>query len=98
MTENASEPAVPEPVDVRNNRESAAAAADTSSTTARASDGGAPPKDAPSAGELPETVEGGAASGNPVAGVTISEEGKRSRSSSLLGKKKEKGETSSQGS
>lgn len=74
MTENASEPAVPEPVDVRNNRESAAAAADTSTTTARASDGGAPPKDAPSAGELPETVEGGAASGNPVAGVTISEE------------------------
>jgi hypothetical protein len=63
-----------EPIDVRNNPESRAAEADRSSQVARASDGGAPPKVAPDAGELPETVEGGAADGSPVAGVTISEE------------------------
>ena len=62
----------PEPVDVRNNRESRAAASDASSSVARASDGGAPPRDAPAAGELPEAEEGGTASGNPVSGVTIS--------------------------
>lgn len=64
----------PEPVDVRNNPESRAADAQTTSRIARASDGGAPPREAPAAGELPETEDGGAASGNPVAGVTISDE------------------------
>lgn len=63
-----------EQIDVRNNRESRAAAADTSTRVARASDGGAPPKDAPRAGEMPADVDGGAASGNPVAGVTVSQE------------------------
>lgn len=75
MTDSPSE-SIPESeqIDVRNNQESRAAAADTSTRVARASDGGAPPREAPAAGELPEDVEGGAASGNPVAGVTISAE------------------------
>ncbi len=64
----------PEPVDVRNNPESRAADAQTTSRVARASDGGAPPREAPATGELPATEEGGTASGNPVAGVTISED------------------------
>lgn len=63
----------PDPIDVRNNPESRAADAQTTSRVARASDGGAPPREAPAAGELPETDDGGTASGNPVAGVTISE-------------------------
>lgn len=62
----------PEPVDVRNNRESRAGARDVSSSVARASDGGATPRDAPAPGELPERETGGTADGNPVAGVTIS--------------------------
>jgi len=63
-----------EPIDVRNNPESRAGAADSMSRVARASDGGAPPRDAPAAGELPEDLPGGAADGNPVAGVTINRE------------------------
>ena len=63
-----------EPIDVRNNPESRAGAADSLSRVARASDGGAPPRDAPAAGELPENLPGGAAEGNPVAGVTINSE------------------------
>jgi hypothetical protein len=63
----------PEPIDVRNNPESRAADSAASSPVARASDGGAPPRDAPSAGDLPTPTEGGVAEGNPVAGVTISE-------------------------
>jgi hypothetical protein len=62
----------PEPVDVRNNRESRAAERDASTSVARASAGGAPPRDAPAAGELPIQEVGGTASGNPVSGVTIS--------------------------
>ena len=62
-----------EPIDVRNNPESRAAEADAHSRVARASGGGAPPRDAPAAGEVPETQDGGAASGNPVAGVTIAQ-------------------------
>jgi hypothetical protein len=61
-------------IDVRNNRESRAGAADSMSRVARASDGGAPPRDAPAAGERPEDTSGGVADGNPVAGVTISDE------------------------
>ncbi len=61
-------------VDVRNNRESKAASSDAITRVGRASDGGAPPREAPEAGELPESLEGGTAAGNPVAGVTISEE------------------------
>jgi hypothetical protein len=61
-----------EPVDVRNNPESRAAERDATTSVARASDGGFPPRDAPRAGELPTTDEGGTASGNPVSGVTIS--------------------------
>lgn len=63
-----------ETVDVRNNRESRSAASEAITRIARASDGGAPPRDAPGAGELPESLEGGAAAGSPVAGVTISDE------------------------
>lgn len=63
-----------ETVDVRNNRESKTGAADGITRIARASDGGSPPRDAPEAGELPESLEGGTAAGSPVAGVTISEE------------------------
>ena len=63
-----------EPIDVRNNPESRAGAADSLSRVARASDGGAPPRDAPAAGAMPEDLPGGAAEGNPVAGVTISSE------------------------
>lgn len=59
-----------EEIDVRNNPESRAGSADALTRIARASDGGAPPRDAPPAGELPEDTHGGAASGNPVAGVT----------------------------
>ena len=61
-------------IDVRNNRESRAGSRDSLSNVARASDGGSPPRDAPDAGEMPETMEGGTAAGNPVSGVTISEE------------------------
>lgn len=64
----------PEPVDVRNNPESRAASRDVSSYQARASDGGAPPREAPPAGELPKAEAGGTADGNPVSGVTISED------------------------
>jgi hypothetical protein len=64
----------PEPIDVRNNPESRAAASGASSPVARASDGGAPPRDAPASGELPTTMTGGTAEGNPVAGVTIDED------------------------
>ena len=71
---NDQSPADDDQIDVRNNRESKAAAANATSNVARGSDGGAPPKEAPAAGELPETHEGGAASGNPVAGVTMSQE------------------------
>lgn len=63
-----------ETIDVRNNRESKAASSEAITRVARASDGGSPPRDAPDAGELPESIEGGTAAGNPVAGVTISEE------------------------
>ena len=63
-----------EPIDVRNNRESRAAEADAHTSVARASGGGAPPRDAPAAGEAPESNDGGAASGSPVAGVTISDD------------------------
>ena len=63
----------PEPIDVRNNPESRAAESGASSPVARASDGGSPPREAPSTGQLPEATTGGAADGNPVAGVTISE-------------------------
>lgn len=59
-------------IDVRNNRESQAGDQRSTSSLARASDGGAPPKDAPAAGELPTRETGGAASGDPVSGVTIS--------------------------
>lgn len=62
-----------EQIDVRNNRESRAAEADAHTGVARASGGGAPPRDAPAAGETPESHDGGTASGNPVAGVTITE-------------------------
>lgn len=62
-----------EPVDVRNNPESRAGERDGASIVARASEGGAPPRDAPSAGELPTAEVGGTADGNPVSGVTISE-------------------------
>lgn len=65
---------VPEPIDVRNNPESRAAAANAPSPVARASDGGPPPRDAPDAGERPEDEIGGTADGNPVAGVTISDD------------------------
>ena len=63
-----------EQIDVRNNRESRAAEADAHTSVARASGGGAPPRDAPAAGEAPESNDGGAASGSPVAGVTISDD------------------------
>lgn len=63
-----------ETIDVRNNRESRAAASGASSSIARASDGGALPRDAPNAGAMPDLVEGGAAAGSPVAGVTISDQ------------------------
>lgn len=63
-----------EEIDVRNNPESRAAEANAASRVARASDGGAPPREAPPAGAVPEDVEGGVASGNPVEGVTISDE------------------------
>lgn len=59
----------------RNNPESRAAEANAAPRTALGGgDGGAPPRDAPAAGELPETSEGGTASGDPVAGVTISDD------------------------
>ncbi len=61
-------------IDVHNNRESRAGESQTTSRIARASDGGAPPRVAPDAGELPEPTYGGVAEGNPVAGVTISDE------------------------
>ena len=61
-------------IDVRNNPESRAAEADAHTSVARASGGGAPPREAPAAGEAPESNEGGAASGSPVAGVTISDD------------------------
>ena len=61
-------------IDVRNNRESKAAAAESSTRVARANDGGAPPREAPPTGERPEDETGGVAEGNPVAGVTISDE------------------------
>jgi hypothetical protein len=64
-------------VDVRNNRESKAGASGAMSNVARASDGGSPPRDAPDAGEMPESMDGGTAAGNPVAGVTISDEDAR---------------------
>lgn len=67
-------PEMPEPIDVRNNPESRAGEADTTTRVARASDGGAPPREAPRAGEAPEESEGGTADGNPLAGITISEE------------------------
>lgn len=63
-----------ETIDVRNNRESKSAAAEAITRIARASDGGAPPRDAPDAGDMPESLEGGAAAGSPVSGVTISDE------------------------
>lgn len=63
-----------ETVDVRNNRESKSAAAEAITRIARASDGGAPPREAPDAGEMPESLDGGTAAGSPVSGVTISEE------------------------
>lgn len=63
-----------ETVDVRNNRESRAASATHASPVARASDGGAPPRSGPDAGDLPEPVLDGTADGNPVSGVTISED------------------------
>ena len=66
-----------ETVDVRNNRESKAGAADSLSRVARGGDGGAPPRDAPAAGDLPASEEGGTAAGSPVAGVTISDEDAR---------------------
>jgi hypothetical protein len=66
-----SEPA--DPIDVRNNPESRTAASTRPSVVARANDGGAPPREAPEAGDLPETERGGTAEGNPVTGVTISE-------------------------
>lgn len=65
---------LPEGIDVRNNPESRAAASSAPSPVARASDGGPPPRDAPQAGEHPTPAESGTAGGNPVAGVTISEE------------------------
>lgn len=65
------QPPQPEPVDVRNNRESQAASANAATRVARASDGGAPPRDAPDAGELPESMAGGTAAGSPVAGLEI---------------------------
>ena len=68
------QPEQPKPIDVRNNRESRAASADALSRVARASDGGAPPRPAPAAGEMPEDMTGGTAEGNPVAGVTITDE------------------------
>ena len=61
-------------VDVRNNRESRAYAAEATQRIARASDGGAVPRDAPRAGEMPTHGTEGTASGNPVAGVGISDE------------------------
>ena len=61
-------------IDVHNNRESRAAAAEAMNRVARASGGGAPPRDAPAAGERPEDSTGGVADGDPVAGVTISDE------------------------
>ena len=61
-------------IDVHNNRESRAAAAEAMSRVARASGGGAPPRDAPAAGERPEDTTGGVADGDPVAGVTISDD------------------------
>ncbi len=67
------QPEQTEPIDVRNNRESQAASADGFTRVSRANDGGAPPREAPAAGELPEETSGGAADGNPVAGVTISD-------------------------
>jgi len=63
-----------ETVDVRNNRESRAASATHASPVARASDGGAPPRSGPDAGDLPEPVLDGTADGNPVSGVTISDD------------------------
>ena len=66
------QPPGPDPVDVRNNRESQAAAANAPSRVARASDGGAPPREAPEAGQLPESMSGGTAAGSPVAGMEIS--------------------------
>ena len=65
---------IPEPVDIRNNPESRAAAGQVPSSVARASAGGPPPKDAPMAGDVPEPTTGGAADGNPVAGVEIDDE------------------------
>jgi hypothetical protein len=61
-----------EPIDIRNNPESRAGESDASSSVARASDGGAPPREAPTSGELPVRETGGTADGNPVSGVTIS--------------------------
>ena len=61
-------------IDVRNTPGSRAAEAAAHTSVARASGGGAPPRDAPAAGEAPESNEGGAASGSPVAGVTISDD------------------------
>jgi hypothetical protein len=64
-----------ETVDVRNNRESKAGASESHSRVSRGGgDGGAPPRDAPDAGDMPVSEEGGTAAGNPVAGVTISDE------------------------
>lgn len=68
------QPPQSEPVDVHNNRESRAASANATGRVARASDGGAPPRDAPEAGQLPESMAGGTAAGSPVAGMEISAE------------------------
>ena len=68
------QPEMPDPIDVRNNPESRAGEADTTTRVSRASDGGAPPHDAPEAGEMPEESTGGTADGNPLAGMTISED------------------------
>lgn len=73
MTPDEPEAPQQQQIDVRNNDESRAYAAGAMQRVARASDGGAPPRDALAPGEMPEHGTEGTASGNPVAGVEITD-------------------------
>ena len=73
MTPDEPEAPQQQEIDVRNNAESRAYAAESMQRVARASNGGAPPRDALATGEMPEHGTEGTASGNPVAGLEISD-------------------------
>jgi hypothetical protein len=75
MTEPTDAQLPPEPhegIDATNNADARAYEENQSSAVARASDGGAPPTGAPPEGEAP--VVAGTGAGDPLAGVTMSDD------------------------